>query len=113
MRKLFLAFLVVVILLGGDLIFHAWAQTNTFCASNLACTVSGLWNFTTGNLTYNGAAPAVLPINLAGGSGVVTGTLPGANYAQVNLAASGNGGVGGTLPAANLPATIPAANLPA
>lgn len=46
MRRLFAAFLVAVILLGGDLIYRAWAQTNTFCANNLACTVTAAWGFT-------------------------------------------------------------------
>jgi hypothetical protein len=48
MRKLFAAFLVAFILLGGDLVLHAWAQGNTFCAANLACTVSALWTFSGG-----------------------------------------------------------------
>lgn len=47
MRKLFAAFLVAVIVLGGDLIFHAWAQTNTFCASNLSCSITGAWTYAT------------------------------------------------------------------
>jgi hypothetical protein len=49
--------------------------------------------------TIGGSAPASLPINLATG---VIGTLPGANYAAANLAASGNGGVTGNLPVGNL-----------
>jgi hypothetical protein len=112
-RKLFAAFLVAVILLGGNLIWRVWAQgPNTFCASNTACTVTALWNFTTGNLTYNGVAPAVLPINLAGGAGVVTGVLPGANMAATNLAGGNNpGGVSGTLPNANLTTQGTDANL--
>lgn len=56
-----------------------------------------------GGATVNGAAIPTIPINLAT---QVTGTLPGANYAAVNLAAGNvNGGATGTLPAANLPAT--------
>ena len=47
MRKLFAACLVAVIVLGGDLIFQAWAQTNTFCASNLSCSVTGAWTYAT------------------------------------------------------------------
>jgi len=142
MRKLFAFFLVAIILLGGDLIFHAWAQTNTFCANNLVCSLTEKWTFNpmvgsgintaginvaatglpttslaagdlavdsnAGNVFkwWNGASwsvPAVLPINLAGGSGVVTGTLPGANMAATNLAGGNNpGGVSGNLPVANL-----------
>ncbi len=63
---------------------------------------TGLWNFT-GGLQNNGVAVPVLPINLAT---QVTGTLPGANYAAVNLAAGNvNGGVTGVLPGANMAAT--------
>jgi len=53
MRKLFLAFLVAVILLGGGQIFRVVAQANTFCAANLTCTVTALWNFS-GGLQSNG-----------------------------------------------------------
>lgn len=60
--------------------------------------------------TVGGVAPATLPINLAGGSGVVTGTLPGGNYAAVNLAASGNGGVIGVLAPANEGTGTPSAS---
>jgi hypothetical protein len=81
--------------------FVATPQTNTFCSNNLPCTVNGLWNFA-GGLQSGGVGVATLPINLAGGSGVVTGTLPGANYAAVNLAGGNtNGGVSGILPVAN------------
>lgn len=53
--------------------------------------------------TFNLTIPAVTPINLATG---VTGTLPGANYAAVNLAGGNtNGGVTGVLPGANMAAT--------
>lgn len=59
-----------------------------------------------GNVTVNaetlqqgGASVVVPPINLAT---QVIGTLPGANYAAANLAASGNGGVTGNLPVTNL-----------
>ena len=90
--------LAVILTLG---VLFAAAQGNTFCSSSLPCTVSALWNFT-GGLQNNGVAVPVLPINL---TTQVTGTLPGANYAQVNLAASGNGGVGGVLPGANMAAT--------
>jgi len=107
MRKLFSGFLVAVILLGGGQIFRVWAQTNTFCASSLPCTVTALWNFT-GGLQNNGVAVPTLPINLAT---QITGTLAGTNYAQVNLAAGNvNGGVGGTLPGANMAATNLAAS---
>jgi hypothetical protein len=102
MRKLFAAFLVSVILLGGDLIWRAWAQTNTFCAANLPCTPTALWNFT-GGLQSNGASVLTNPVNLAT---QVTGTLAGANYAAVNLAAGNvNGGATGVLPGANMAAT--------
>jgi len=63
---------------------------------------TGLWNFT-GGLQNNGVAVPVLPINLAT---QVTGTLAGANYAAVNLAAGNvNGGATGVLPGANMAAT--------
>jgi hypothetical protein len=103
MRKLFAGFLVAVILLGGDMIWRAWAQgPNTFCAANIPCTASALWNFT-GGLQSGGATVATLPVNLAGGSGVVTGVLPGANMSATNLAGGNNpGGVSGILPFANL-----------
>src|SRR6266403_705392 len=102
MRKLFAGFLVAVILLGGDLIWRVWGQTNTFCASNLPCTVSALWNFT-GGLQSGGVSVLTNPVNLAT---QVSGTLAGSNYAATNLAAGNvNGGATGVLPAANHPAT--------
>lgn len=77
-------------------------QTNTFCASNLACTVSALWNFS-GGLQSGGVSVLTNPVNLGT---QVTGTLAGANYAAVNLASGNvNGGVSGVLPGANHPAT--------
>ena len=68
-KKLFAAFLVALILLGGDLIFHAWAQTNTFCANNLACTVTGAYSFSqqitstvaTGTAPFSIASTTVVP----------------------------------------------------
>lgn len=52
MKKLFLALLVLVALFGITTLEQwflmppaARAQTNTFCASNLACTVTGIWTF--------------------------------------------------------------------
>jgi hypothetical protein len=78
------------------------AQTHTFCSSDQACTVSALWNYT-GGLQSGGANVATLPVNLAGGSGVVTGVLPGANMAATNLAGGNNpGGVAGTLPGSSM-----------
>lgn len=98
MRKLFAAFLVAVIALGGDLIFRTWAQTNTFCANNLACTVTAQWHFT-GGLQSVGVSVLTNPVNLATQT---TGTLAGSNYTAANLAAGNvNGGVSGTLPLAN------------
>jgi hypothetical protein len=86
-----------LLLIAGALV--ATPQTNTFCANNLACTVTGAWNFT-GGLQVGGVAVPSLPINLAT---QVTGTLPGANYAAVNLAGGNtNGGVTGNRPVANL-----------
>jgi hypothetical protein len=83
----------VLLLIAGALVANS--QTNTFCANNLTCTVTGAWNFT-GGLQVGGVAVPSLPINLAT---QVTGTLPGANYAAVNLAGGNvNGGVNGTLP---------------
>lgn len=82
------------------------AQTNTFCANNLPCTVSGAWNFT-GGLQSGGVNVLTNPVNLAT---QVTGTLPGANMSAVNLAAAGNGGVTGTLPGANMAVTNLAAS---
>lgn len=53
MKKLFLALLVLVALFGITTLEQwflmtpaARAQTNTFCAANLACTVTGAWTFT-------------------------------------------------------------------
>ena len=78
------------------------AQLNTFCAANLACTVTGAWNFT-GGLQSGGVSVLTNPANLAT---QVSGTLPGANYAAVNLAAGNvNGGATGVLPGANMAAT--------
>lgn len=52
MRKFFLGMFVVIALLAGATAVHwfmmppaARAQVNTFCATNLACTVSGSWTF--------------------------------------------------------------------
>jgi len=118
MRKLFAGFLVAVILLGGDLIWRAWAQgPNLFCSATQACTVTALWNYT-GGLQAGGVSVATLPVSLATQTSgqlnlatQVTGTLPGANYAAVNLAAGNvNGGVGGVLPGANMAATNLAAS---
>lgn len=89
-----------LLLIAGALV--ATPQTNTFCANNLPCTVSGAWNFT-GGLQNGGVNVPTLPINLAGGSGVVTGVLPGANMTATNLAGGNNpGGVSGTLPGASM-----------
>src|SRR5229473_872303 len=81
--------------------FVASPQTNTFCSNNLPCTVTALWNYA-GGLQVGGASVATVPINLAT---QVTGTLPGSNYAAVNLASAGNGGATGVLPGANMAAT--------
>jgi hypothetical protein len=63
---------------------------------------------------YNGASWDIygkLPINLAGGAGVVTGVLPGANMAATNLAGGNNpGGVTGVLPVGNEGSGTPAAS---
>jgi len=80
----------------------AQAQVNTFCAANLACTVTAAWNFT-GGLQSGGVSVLTNPVNLAT---QVSGTLAGANYAAVNLAAGNvNGGVSGVLPGASMAAT--------
>jgi hypothetical protein len=64
--------------------------------------VSALWNFT-GGLQSGGVSVLTNPVNLAT---QVSGTLPGANYAAVNLAAGNvNGGATGVLPGANMAAT--------
>jgi hypothetical protein len=83
-----------LLLLAGALVANPQTM-NTFCSSTQGCTVTALWNFT-GGLQNNGSAVPTLPINLAS---QVTGTLPGTNYAPVNLAGGNtNGGVTGTLP---------------
>jgi hypothetical protein len=96
-RKLLTAFLLIL-----AAAFVANPQTNTFCAANIPCTVSALWNFT-GGLQSGGVSVLTNPVNLAT---QVSGTLPGANYAAVNLAAGNvNGGATGVLPGANMAAT--------
>jgi hypothetical protein len=86
----------VLLLFAAALV--AAPQTNTFCSNNLPCTVTSLWNFA-GGLQVGGASVPALPINLAS---QVTGTLPGTNYAAVNLAGGNvNGGVTGVLPGAS------------
>jgi hypothetical protein len=90
-------FTAAVLVLAGAV--AASPQGNTFCAANLGCTLTGLWNFT-GGLQNNGVAVPTLPINLAT---QVTGTLPGANMVATNLAGGNtNGGVSGTLPGSNM-----------
>jgi hypothetical protein len=71
-----------------------------------------------GNITVNvetlqqaGVGPVFLPINLAGGAGVVTGTLPGANMSATNLAGTGNGGVTGSLPFTSVSGTATTAQI--
>lgn len=49
-------------------------------------------------LTMSAGLPVWGPVNASN----ITGTLPGAQMSQVNLAVSGNGGVGGNLPVSNL-----------
>lgn len=75
MRKLFACILVAVILLGGDLIYRAWAQqTNTTCATSssptaLSCTVTNPWTFSqqitssvsTGTAPFSIASTTVVP----------------------------------------------------
>src|SRR6266850_4563354 len=100
MKKNTLVLLAVVLILG--VLFAAAQGPNTFCASNLSCTVSALWNFNAG-LQVGGVSVLTNPVNLAT---QVTGTLAGANYAAVNLAAGNvNGGATGVLPGANMAAT--------
>jgi hypothetical protein len=82
------AILTAALLLIAGAIF-ASPQGNTFCASNLACTATGLWNFT-GGLQSGGTAVATSPVNLATGT---SGTIALATQTS------------GTLPAASLPAT--------
>jgi hypothetical protein len=82
------AILTSVFLTLAGAIF-ALPQTNTFCSNNLACTVSGLWNFA-GGLQSGGIAVATSPVNLATGT---SGTIALATQTS------------GTLPAASLPAT--------
>lgn len=97
-------FTAALLLIAAALV--ASPQNNVFCANNLPCTLTALWNFT-GGLQNNGVAVPTLPINLAT---QVTGTLPGANYAAVNLAGgNANGGVTGILPVANEGSGSPAA----
>jgi hypothetical protein len=92
--------LLLAVVLGLGVLLAA-AQTNTFCSSNLPCTVSALWNYT-GGLQSGGVSVLTNPASLVT---QVTGTLPGANYAAVNLAAGNvNGGVTGVLPGSNMAA---------
>ncbi|SRR6266851_964598 len=51
MKKNTLVLLAVVLILG---VLFAAAQTNTFCANNLACTVTAPWSFT--SPTVNGVS---------------------------------------------------------
>jgi hypothetical protein len=80
-------FTAALLLIAGAI--AASPQGNTFCASNLACTVSGLWNFT-GGLQNGGVAVPTLPIALA---------------TQTSGLLSLSTQTTGTLPAASLPAT--------
>jgi hypothetical protein len=93
-------FTAALLLIAGAI--AASPQVNTFCAANLACTVSAAWNFSAG-LQSGGVNVLTNPVNLGT---QVTGTLAGANYAAVNLAAGNvNGGATGVLPGANMAAT--------
>lgn len=89
------AILTAALLLVAGAIMATPQVSHTFPALDTSNTWTGLNNFTAG-LQNNGAAVPTLPINLAT---QVTGTLPGANYAAVNLAGgNANGGVSGILP---------------
>ena len=84
MKRLFLALLIVVALFGITTLEQwflmtpsARAQTNTFCAANLACTVTGIWTFsgapvfgnysTTGAGTHSGTETFAGALNANGG----------------------------------------------
>lgn len=58
---------ILLIAVGG---FAALPQTNTFCAANLACTVTGAWTFS-GGITVNTSALA-LPTTTSASNGVIT-----------------------------------------
>jgi len=102
MRKLFAGFLVAVILLGGVLIWRVWAETNIFCASNLPCTVSGAWTYS--SQLVSSMATGTAPFSIAS-----TTVTPNLNAALLNGATfAAPGPIGGTTPGSGAFTTVSA-----
>lgn len=80
------------------------ANGGTNCSAASGTCLDNISSLSTTGYVKRTGAGTYSTVSTVPGATDISGTIPGANLAQIALGSSGNGGVGGTLPFANHPA---------